>query len=104
MAHAVEKILGEHLAGGVIVTKYGHGVPLKKVDLSRPVTRCPMTTAYRRPRQITALVKSEIRDDDLVLCLISGGASFLLVSPPPGVTLQDKLECTQLLLRGARTL
>jgi glycerate 2-kinase len=100
MAHAVEKILGEYLAGGVIVTKYGHGVPLRKVRLIEAGHPLPDDNSLSSAAQITALVKSEIRAEDLVLCLISGGASSLLVSPPPGVTLQDKLECTQLLLKG----
>ena len=35
--------------------------------------------------------------DDLCFCLLSGGGSALLVAPPPGVTLADKIRVTQLL-------
>ena len=36
--------------------------------------------------------------DELVLALISGGASALLPMPPPSITLEDKRKATQLLL------
>jgi hydroxypyruvate reductase len=38
--------------------------------------------------------------DDLVLCLISGGASALLALPAPGLTLADKQEVNRALLRS----
>jgi hydroxypyruvate reductase len=47
-----------------------------------------------------SLATGRIRAEDLVFCVLSGGASSLLVSPAPGITLGDKLACTQLLLNG----
>jgi len=41
---------------------------------------------------------------DLALVLISGGASALLPAPAPGVGLEDKVEVTRQLLRGAATI
>jgi glycerate 2-kinase len=47
-----------------------------------------------------SLAKNQILPEDFVLCLLSGGASSLLVSPAEGITLQDKLACTRLLLEN----
>jgi len=100
MAHAAEKILGQHLAGGMVVTKYGHGVPLKKLQLMEAGHPLPDANSLTAATRIVQLVKDQIGEDDLVLCLFSGGASSLLVSPAPEITLEDKLECTRLLLDG----
>ena len=37
-------------------------------------------------------------EDDLVVCLISGGASALMPAPFPPITLDEKQEVTRLLL------
>lgn len=100
MAAAIEKILGRHLAGGLIVTKYGHSLDLKKLEITEAGHPLPDKNGVLAAVRIASLVKSRIEEKDLVLCLFSGGASALLVSPAPGITLNDKLACTQLLLNA----
>jgi hydroxypyruvate reductase len=46
----------------------------------------------------------DLRPEDLVLCLISGGASSLLVRPLPGLTLQDKQAVNRALLKSGATI
>ena len=53
MAHAAEKILGRDLAGGIVVTKYGHGMPLNKLQLieaGHPLPNAPVLTAVNATR------------------------------------------------------
>ena len=100
MGRAVEKILGKHISGGVLVTKYGHGFPLKSLDTVEAGHPLPDANSLAAGERILAFVKSKIRPDDLVLCLLSGGASSLLVLPAEGITLQNKMACTRLLLDG----
>ncbi len=50
-----------------------------------------------RPSRVMELAKSA-SEDDLVLCLLSGGASSLMVLPAEGISLKDKQEVTGLLL------
>jgi hydroxypyruvate reductase len=100
MAHAAEKILGRDLAGGIVVTKYGHGIPLQKVRLIEAGHPLPDANSLASAKLFVQLAKDQIGEDDLVLCLFSGGASSLLVLPAPEITLNDKLECTRLLLKG----
>jgi glycerate 2-kinase len=100
MGHAVEKILGRYLAGGLLVTKYGHSSPLKKLPVIEAGHPLPDENSLAAARQIGAFSEMHIRPDDFVLCVFSGGASSLLVLPAPGITLQDKLISTQLLLNS----
>ena len=99
MGQAVEKILDRYLEGGILATKYGHSLPLKKLDIVEAGHPLPDANSLVSAERIISLAGSRIQPEDLVLCLLSGGASSLLVHPAEGITLQDKLACTQLLLR-----
>ncbi len=102
MAAAVE----QHWAGplsGLVVTRYGHAVPTKRiavVEAGHPVPDAAGTDAAER---ILRLV-GEAGADDLVLCLISGGGSALLALPAPGLTLADKQAVTRALLHSGATI
>jgi glycerate 2-kinase len=98
MGRAVEKILGRYLAGGLLVTKYGHGSPLKKLPVIEAGHPLPDENSLSAARQMVSFAEDRIHPGDLVFCVFSGGASSLLVLPAPGITLQDKLASTQLLL------
>jgi glycerate 2-kinase len=100
MGQAVEKILGRHLAGGILITKYGHGLPLKRLEVIEAGHPLPDSNSIASAARITALIKDRIKPEDLVICLLSGGASSLLVSPAEGITLEDKLACTRLLINS----
>jgi len=101
MGRAVERILGSYLAGGILATKYGHSLPLKMLDVVEAGHPLPDANSLASAERIFSLIKSNIQPEDLVLCLLSGGASSLLVSPAEGITLQDKLACTRLLLQNS---
>jgi len=97
MAKALEDLLGDRVADGVIVVKEGHGLPLKHVRIHEAGHPVPDERGIRGAEDILSLV-NEAGDRDLVLCVISGGGSALLVAPAEGVTLADKQEVTRLLL------
>ncbi|MCH8002711.1 MAG: glycerate kinase [Proteobacteria bacterium] len=103
MARAVE----DHWSGpleGLVVTRYGHGVPgrqvggrrVEVVEAAHPV---PDAAGRQAAERILALVRG-LSANDLVLCLISGGGSALLALPAPGLTLAHKQEVNRLLLRS----
>jgi glycerate 2-kinase len=98
MARALERILGRHLAGGLVVTKYGHGLALKRTEQLEAGHPLPDRNGVLAAVRMESLIVSQIGKGDLVLGLLSGGGSSLLVAPAQGVTLEDKLECTRLLL------
>ena len=106
MAAAIAGILGERLAGGVIVTKYGHtilqsSIPnLQIVEAGHPV---PDENSVRGAQAIADLA-GQATERDLVLCLISGGGSALLTLPVTGLTLADLQTLTDALLRSGATI
>jgi len=103
MARAVEKAYGKRIHAGVIVTKYGHGQALKKVRCLEAAHPVPDEAGMRAAQSMISLCH-EAGPEDLVLCLISGGASALLPSPVVGITLAEKQLTTQLLLSCGATI
>jgi len=97
MAKALEDLLGDRVADGVIVVKEGHGLSLKHVRVLEAGHPVPDERGIRGAEDILSLV-NEAGERDLVLCVISGGGSALLVAPAPGVCLADKQEVTRSLL------
>ncbi|MFT4792166.1 MAG: glycerate-2-kinase [Paracoccaceae bacterium] len=84
---------------GLIVTRYGHGcltACIKVIEASHPV---PDAAGQDAARQILALAQGA-GPNDLVVALISGGASALLALPADGVTLEDKQQVARALLRS----
>lgn len=100
MGRAVEKILGRYLSGGLVITKYGHGVPLKMLQAIEAGHPLPDANSVAGAAELIRLAHDRVGPEDLVICLFSGGASSLLVSPAQGISLEDKLACTRLLLNA----
>jgi len=99
MALAIEDALGDRITEGLIVVKEGHTAPLKtirQVEASHPV---PNEAGVEGTKRIVDLVRAA-DEKTLVICLLSGGASALLVAPVNGLTLNDKQEVTSLLLQA----
>ncbi len=97
MGAAVERLLGRRIAGGWVNVKYGHLASLKRIKLHECGHPVPDEAGVRGAEQIARLLE-DAGADDLVICLVSGGASALLPSPAPPVTLAEKQETTRLLL------
>jgi len=85
MAAALEAILRDRITGGLLSVKYGHAVPLRRVELVEAGHPLPDESGRRAAERMLEIARAAQRDD-LVICLISGGGSALL--PAPG-TLAD---------------
>ncbi len=97
MAKAVERALGARITGGLINVKYDHTEKLKRIELNECGHPKPDEAGLHGAMRIAAIAE-QAGERDLVLCLISGGASALLPAPAPGITLEQKQEITRLLL------
>ena len=97
MAVALEQILGEHLEGGIVILKDGYGAPCTKVRVVEASHPLPDARGVRATQQILKSVES-LTKRDLLIVLLSGGASSLLCAPTQGLTLTDKRKTTKLLL------
>ena len=99
MGRSVEDILGDRISGGLLVTQRDHAIPLRRIALAEAAHPVPDEAGVRATREMAALLRGS-DEKTFVLCLLSGGASALLVAPPPGVTLADKQTVTGLLLKA----
>lgn len=103
MAQAIEVLFGKNISDGLIVVKDGHTVPLsiiKQVEGAHPVpNEAGMAGAQRILKMMGAA-----DEKSLVICLLSGGASALLVAPAAGLSLQDKQDTTERLLKGGASI
>jgi hydroxypyruvate reductase len=97
MAAALETAWPGVALSGLVVTRYGHAVPTRRIEVmesSHPVPDANSETAARR---ILDAVRG-LGPDDMVLALISGGGSALMALPAPGLTLADKQAINRALL------
>src|ERR1035437_5464964 len=62
---------------GLVVTRYGHGVPTRFVEVIEASHPVPDVAGQQAAQRIMRLVQG-LTQHDLVLCLISGGGSALL--------------------------
>lgn len=99
MAQAVETILGDKIAEGIAVTKYGYSLPLKKIKVIEAGHPIPDENSMRGA-QLGVELARKIGKDDILLVLISGGGSALFMLPEDGITLEDKMKTNELLLKS----
>lgn len=96
MAAGCEQALGAEDVGGEVIVADGCAVPLRALTVTEAGHPLPDARGERATRRILELVR-RYRGDG-ILCLVSGGASSLLVRPRSPVTLADKVATTRLLL------
>jgi glycerate 2-kinase len=83
---------------GLVVTRYGHGVPCRHIEVVEASHPVPDEAGSKAARRILDKV-SGLTADDLVLVLISGGGSALLALPADGISLADKQAINRALLK-----
>ena len=100
MARAATELLGDKVSGGLVVAKAGqeNSVPegLETIYASHPE---PDEHSIAAARRVEELVEP-LGEGDLLLALVSGGASALLADPAGDVELEDLKELTGALLRS----
>lgn len=98
MARALED-QWPHPLGGLVVTRYGYGEVCKRIEIVEAAHPVPDEKGRAAAGRMLQMVRG-LEEDDLVLCLNSGGGSALLALPAPGLTLADKQEVNRALLRS----
>ena len=97
MAQAIESLLGKKITRGLISVKYGQTVKLRRIEINECGHPIPDSNGEAGARRIAGVLR-QAGSGDLVICLISGGASALLPLPAPPLTLEDKQTVTKRLL------
>ena len=103
MARAVELAWPDVDLSGVVVTRYGHGVPTDRISVREASHPVPDAAGEAAAREILDLARSAA-PDDLVLALISGGGSALMTLPAPPLTAEEKATVNKLLLKSGLTI
>jgi len=105
MAQAVEALWpADAPLEGLVVTRYHHIPPRpeglkKRIEIVEAAHPVPDAAGLEAAQRILAMAHG-LTQDDLVLCLISGGGSALLTLPAEGLTLEDKQRINKQLLNS----
>ncbi|MEH6617702.1 MAG: glycerate kinase [Porticoccus sp.] len=99
MAVALENNWENGRLSGVVVTAYGHALPCKQIEVIEAAHPVPDENSEIAARRILNLV-ADLNENDVVICLLSGGGSSLLALSAPGITLVDKQQVNQALLKS----
>jgi glycerate-2-kinase len=104
MTAALKILRGCNVSGILIAPK---GQKMKRLDdrvkvflTGHPL---PDSEGYRAGRHVLSALE-KMREDEVLICLISGGASALLPAPVDSVSLADKRRLTEQLIRSRATI
>jgi len=103
MARAVERVLGPRLSGGLVNVPDGTATRVNRLALMPASHPIPDDRGVEGARRILEIAHAA-GPRDLLICLISGGASALLPAPVPGLSLAAKQEITRQLLNAGATI
>jgi len=102
MARVAEDYYGPENLEGMVITRYGHAVKTKKIKVVEAAHPIPDQAGFEATKEIIQLCQN-LREDDLVLFLLSGGASALLVQPNH-INLAEKTELNNKLLKSGASI
>ncbi|MGD8779265.1 MAG: glycerate kinase [Ignavibacteria bacterium] len=97
MASVIEKIFGEYNLTGSVLTKYGFTSPTGKINILEAGHPVPDENGINGAQKIIEVLNSAT-EKDLIINLLSGGASSLLVSPVDEISLEDKRKISDLMI------
>ena len=88
---------------GLVVTRYGYRLPTERLEVVEAAHPVPDAEGLEAAKRVFGLVQG-LTENDLVLCLISGGGSALLTMPADGISLEDKQAVNKALLASGATI
>lgn len=89
LASGLEESLGERVDDGIVIVKYGHGLPLRRIRVLEAAHPVPDAAGEAATREVVAVLRG-LGSADCAFVVLSGGASALLVAPVDGLGLDDK--------------
>ena len=100
MAAALDEILGHHLSKGIAIVKVAEERDVfSNTDVYVGGHPLPNEAGYEASLRILELA-DKAGPDDLFIAAISGGSSALMSCPVDGISLQDEIEATDVLLKS----
>ena len=83
MAKSLEKLIKDKISEGLVIVKYGHEVRCKKIEVRSAAHPYPDQNGIEATSKLRLLAE-KATENDLIICLISGGGSSLLTDMPEG--------------------
>lgn len=100
MTMAVESILGDHLTYGIAIVKIHESTDhYRKTEVHVGGHPLPNAEGVAACGRILRLVETA-GPDDLFIAVISGGSTALMCCPAEGISLEDKIDATDILLKS----
>lgn len=100
MAMAVDHVLGDRLTAGIAIVKIHEDTDrFHKTQVVVGGHPLPNEDGHRASRQMIEIV-DQAGPNDLFIVVISGGSSALMSCPIDGITLQDEIDTTDVLLKS----
>lgn len=103
MAAALDAAWPDVDVSGVVVTRYGHGVAAGRIEIIEAAHPVPDDRSLEAGHRILQAVQG-LTEDDLVIAMISGGGSSLMVLPAGAMTLAEKQDINEQLLKSGATI
>jgi len=103
MAEALEKLLGNRIKDGIVNVPHNSKSKTRIVKIHGASHPIPDEKGVEGTRQMLEIAENA-DEKDLIICLISGGGSSLMPMPRDGVSLADKREITDALLKCGATI
>jgi glycerate-2-kinase len=98
MMEAAQEKLGKLVSYGLCIVPRGQGKKGDRIEVIEAGHPLPDEGSLAAGQRILKLSR-HLQQDDIVLCLISGGGSAMLELPPPGISLEDLRITNELLLK-----
>ncbi|MEM2105181.1 MAG: glycerate kinase [Candidatus Bathyarchaeia archaeon] len=103
MAEALEKILDDQIKGGIVNVPHGSESRTQIIKIHGASHPIPDEKGMEGTRRMLEIAENA-DEKDLIICLISGGGSSLMPMPRDGISLADKREITDALLKCGATI
>ncbi|MCW4006542.1 MAG: glycerate kinase [Candidatus Bathyarchaeota archaeon] len=103
MAQALEDLIGNYITTGFVNIPYGEKPQTQIITLNQTRHPTPDQAGINGTQQMERLVEKSTQND-LIICLISGGGSSLMPLPADSITLKEKCALTTAMLRSGATI
>jgi glycerate 2-kinase len=103
IAQVLDEVLDERITGGVVIVKKGEKRRLKHINLIEASHPVPDEDGLEGTKKMIDIA-NEAKENDIVFCAITGGASALMPLPAADISLEDKKKVNELLLKCGATI
>lgn len=103
MAEGVEQVLGRRITDGFVTVPYANKNRTDIIKLHQASHPIPDEAGVNGARRMLEMA-TQAKQDDLIICLISGGGSSLMPLPRDDIQIAEKKEITQALLKCGATI